>query len=308
MHMRVIHGTRPVPSAIPPTTIVMVTWNAMATLPACLGHLRRHTPIPHRLTIVDNASRDHTPSYLRTLQETQPHLRVIANKTNVGFPRAVHQALDLLETEQVVLLAPDMLVTQDWLPRLTRHARVVAQVGAVGPLTNGAPGAQSLSHALDPAYWTGRTPQHIAGILHDRYTGETGISRYLNLSCLLIPRATLDTLGAPDPDFFLAGADLEYSLRCTRHGLRLALARDVYVHHLSAPGSPPLLRQRAPDIALLRRKLAAIWTPAPVPPCRDLWADVTLADFDSSCPQTEHHVGCRQGERGLQKVLATLAS
>jgi GT2 family glycosyltransferase len=307
MHIRVVHGTHPVPSTIPATTIVVVTWNAMATLPACLEHLRRHTPTPHRLTIVDNASRDNTPAYLRTLQETQPHLRVIANKTNVGLPRAVRQAVAVLETEQVVLLAPDMLVTRDWLPRLTRHACVVAQVGAVGPLTNGAPGAQGLAHALDPAYWTGRAPDHIAAILHDRYTGETGITRYLSLSCLLIPRATLDTVGAPDPDFFLAGADLEYSLRCTRHGLRLALARDVYVHHLPAPGPPPLSPQGAADIALLCQKLAATWAPHPVPPCRDMWADITLADFDPACPRNEHHLACRRGEAGPKKVLATLA-
>jgi len=179
MHIRVVHGACPTPSAIPATTIVVVTWNAMATLPACLEQLRRHTPTPHQLTIVDNASRDDTPTYLCTLRATQPHLRVIANKTNVGFPRAVHQALAILETEQVVLLAPDMLVTRDWLPRLTRHARAVSGVGAVGPVTNGAQGAQALARALDPACWTGRAPQQIAGILHDRYTGETGITRYL---------------------------------------------------------------------------------------------------------------------------------
>jgi GT2 family glycosyltransferase len=256
---------------------------------------------------VDNASRDDTPTYLRTLQATQPHLRVIANKTNVGFPRAVHQALAVLETEQVVLLAPDMLVTRDWLPRLTRHARAVSGVGAVGPMTNGAPGAQALARSLDRAYWTGRAPQQIAGILHDRYTGETGITRYLSLSCLLIPRATLDTVGVPDPDFLLAGADLEYSLRCTRHGLRLALAPDVYVHHLPATGPPPFPQQRAADIALLRRKLAATWAPDPVPPCRDLWADATLADFDPDCPRSEHHVTCRRREPDLLKLLTAFA-
>src|SRR3712207_5653985 len=51
----------------PLVSIVIVSYNAPEYLRRCLESIRRRTATPHELIVIDNASREETRAYLRSL-------------------------------------------------------------------------------------------------------------------------------------------------------------------------------------------------------------------------------------------------
>ena len=62
---------------------------------ACLESIERHTPEPHELILVDNASPDGTRDFLREYAATRSNVTVIANDENRGFAAGNNQGLAL---------------------------------------------------------------------------------------------------------------------------------------------------------------------------------------------------------------------
>ena len=72
-------------------SVVIVNWNAGATLRACLAALSASEGgDPPQVILVDNASTDGS---LAGLTSAYPALEIIQNAKNVGFARAVNQGL-----------------------------------------------------------------------------------------------------------------------------------------------------------------------------------------------------------------------
>ncbi len=126
-------------------TIVVPCWNAADCTRQCLDALARWTAGDYEVIVVDNGSRDQTASVLRSARASFPApLRVLRNERNRGFPKAINQGAAAARGEALVWLNNDAVVTPGWLERLLRCARGARSVGAVGPYTNEAPGAQGL--------------------------------------------------------------------------------------------------------------------------------------------------------------------
>jgi GT2 family glycosyltransferase len=89
----------------PRLSVIIVTWNVREMTMACLAALTRETAeIPTEIIMVDNASADDT---VATVRSAYPDIRVIANSTNVGFPAANNQALEIAQGEYILYLNPD---------------------------------------------------------------------------------------------------------------------------------------------------------------------------------------------------------
>ncbi len=73
-------------------TIVIVTFDNLAISKLCLETILAHTPAGrYELIVVDNASTDGTREHILDLDDRHPHVRVIANPTNVGFAAACNR-------------------------------------------------------------------------------------------------------------------------------------------------------------------------------------------------------------------------
>ena len=91
-----------------PLSIVIVTYNSRRDLEPCLRSLTEHPPsIDHEVVVVDNASNDGTPAYLR---ERWAHIRLLEAKDNIGFARANNLGIRQTSGALVLLLNPDTLV------------------------------------------------------------------------------------------------------------------------------------------------------------------------------------------------------
>ena len=120
-------------------SIIVPCWNQLEFTRHCINSLVRYTRPPWELILVDNGSTDGTRDYCAGVQDASSvPVTVIANATNLGFPAAINQGLELAHGEYLVLLNNDVVVTDAWLDQLValasaeRRPTAEEQVGRPG--------------------------------------------------------------------------------------------------------------------------------------------------------------------------------
>ena len=94
-------------SASPSTalSVIVVTYNSAAVLPACLGSLSEHLP-GAEVVVVDNGSADQTVELVRA----SPAVRLVCGHGNVGFGAAVNRGAQTATGTLLLVLNPDATV------------------------------------------------------------------------------------------------------------------------------------------------------------------------------------------------------
>jgi len=112
----------------PIVSIVTPTWNQLSFIQGHVESIKRHTPQPHQIIVIDNGSRDATTPWLeRSLRQQDIIVRNIENR---GFAKANNQGLALAEGEYVLFLNNDIEVLEDtWLDKLVEGVKDADLVG-----------------------------------------------------------------------------------------------------------------------------------------------------------------------------------
>jgi GT2 family glycosyltransferase/glycosyltransferase involved in cell wall biosynthesis len=212
----------------PEISVILLTYNQWEVTELCLRSLAvaqaTHPELPVEFLLVDNASQDGTPTKAKRIA----NLRVIANKKNYGFAKGNNIGIEAARGRDVVLLNNDTVVPPDWLKRLKYHADTISGLGLLGPSTN-TETAQALPdiqyNSIDELFGQN---EKIATLHLGRWDTITKISGL----CWYLPRATLEKVGLLDEAYGIGYfEDDDYCLRVRDAGLKLACAKDVYVHH-----------------------------------------------------------------------------
>jgi GT2 family glycosyltransferase len=95
-----------------PVAVVIVTWNSKAFLKDCLGSIEALVRPPAELVVVDNASNDGTPDYVR---RSFPRAQLVEAETNHGFCRANNHGIRISSSPFILVLNPDTRLEPDYL-------------------------------------------------------------------------------------------------------------------------------------------------------------------------------------------------
>lgn len=99
------------------STIVIPNYNGIKYIENCLRSLYENLLVDFDVIVVDNASKDGS---LELIKEKFPQAKVICNEKNEGFSVAVNQGIEACDTEYVILLNNDTIVTKNFVKELEK--------------------------------------------------------------------------------------------------------------------------------------------------------------------------------------------
>ncbi|MEP1201938.1 glycosyltransferase family 2 protein [Tateyamaria sp.] len=216
-------------------TIITVSYNSMAVLPAMLKSVPKGTTV----VVVDNASSDTDPlkaltdEYGATLQ---------LNEDNVGFGPACNQGAAKAETEFLLFLNPDAELQDGALDALLEAAKTYPDASGFNPRILDQNGSQSFKRGSKI-----RPNERLKGPVPSK-DAEVSV---LAGSAIFCRRALFEEIGGFDPAIFMYHEDDDLSLRLREHG-PLMYCHNAKVVHLSGHGSP-----RLPQVAAFKAYYSA---------------------------------------------------
>ena len=207
------------------TSIIIPTFNQLPYLRACIESIRKFTPEPHEIIVIDNASTDGTAEYLRSICG-QVRFRICAE--NLGFAGGVNQGLMRARGTTMLFLNNDTIVTEGWLTKLLACLHLSDKFGLVGPVTNFISGDQLIA-----ADYPSLSEMHKFAKAHALVNANQWKStQRMTGFCVLMSRTVFQQLGYLDEGFKIGNCeDDDYSLRIKLMGLQLIIAVDTFIHH-----------------------------------------------------------------------------
>jgi GT2 family glycosyltransferase len=178
------------------------------------------------LVVVDNGSQDLTGPYLEAFARGRGNVQVLTQERNVGYAAAVNLGVDASRSPRLVLLNNDTVLPRGWSARLLAH--LGDDVGLVGPLTDGAPGAARVARSWS----TLGELRAAAAAVADHGADPVEVER-LTYFCAAMWREVWDEVGPLDEGYGIGMfEDDDHLARIRATGRRVLLARDVLVAHL----------------------------------------------------------------------------
>lgn len=214
---------------LPKISIVVLTYNNLVLTKPCLNSLLRWSDYPNiEIIVVDNASTDGTPDYLRELQQRTMHVRLILNDKNHGFAKGNNIGLQAASGDYLVLLNNDTIVTPGWLLTMLRHLQADPTIGLIGSVTNNIGNEAK----IDIAYNGQEDMLPVALAYTVAHMGQHMPLRTAAFFCVMFPRKVFEEVGLLDENFGRGFfEDDDYCRRIERLGLRIVCAEDVFIHH-----------------------------------------------------------------------------
>lgn len=108
--------------------VTIITFNSSQFIRRCLEYVLQQDYKPLEVIVVDNASADGTAAILNDFAD---RVRIMLNRTNVGFAAGQNQAIAASEAEWVLTLNPDVRLAPDFISKLVSAGKVDSHVGSV---------------------------------------------------------------------------------------------------------------------------------------------------------------------------------
>ena len=218
-----------VADCLPVVSVIVLCYNNLELTKACLASVERHSHWPRlELVVVDNASSDGTPEYLRQFAQSRPWVKLVLNEKNLGFAAGNNVGLAAATGEILIMLNNDTEVTPGWIHGLRRHFERDARLGLVGPVTDNIGNEAK----IDANYGEPSRMAAWAAMRAVEHAGEFLPARVVAFFCVALRRKVFEQVGGLDEAFGLGFfEDDDYCNRARAAGWDMAIADDVFVHH-----------------------------------------------------------------------------
>ncbi|MEX0817440.1 MAG: glycosyltransferase family 2 protein [Gaiellales bacterium] len=226
-------------------SLVVVTYNARGHLERCLESVADG---PHEVIVVDNASTDGTPAFVR---ERFPSVRLIELPENVGFGAANNVGMEAATGRWFLLLNSDAWPQADGIESLRAFGEANPRVGVAGPRLVGEDGRVQKSVRGFPTIWRLATEYFLlrklaprSRVLNSFYGGGFDYrsrreAEFLMGAVLLLRREAVEEVGGFDPAFFMFSEEVDLCYRMRAAGWAVEFTPDAEFLHLGGASTRP---------------------------------------------------------------------
>ena len=215
------------------TSIIILTNNHLELTRKCIRSIRKHTPEPHEIILVDGGSTDGTQKWLQAQVAENKNWRLIASREKSGSARARNQGILAARGEHILLLEHNTIVGPGWLDGMLSCLNTAPAAGVIGPMSNKGSGLQQ---AVDGAYQTENYLDKYASRFREKNRHRRIRCQTLAGFCMLFSRNLVNQISLFDEDFGLGQFEEDFCLRAALEDYHNYIAGDVFIHY---SGEPP---------------------------------------------------------------------
>ncbi len=232
-------------------SIIIVNFNTKDFLKQCFESLKRVSKEikEQEIIVVDNGSTDGSLEMLKKFKESEnQNLKIIENKNNLGFAKAVNQGIKASLGKFILLLNSDIIVKRGAIKKMVDFLQKHSEVGVVGGrLLNPDGSVQGSCFNL---------PTISRVIKEFCFKGQPVLNKYfpqgnqpieveaVQGAVFLIPRKVIDKVGYAyrqtgpfDERYFMYFEDLDFCRRVRRAGFKVYyLPKAEFIHFQGASG------------------------------------------------------------------------
>ncbi len=213
-------------------SVIIVNYNAGQLLVQAVSSVINFRGV--EVIVVDNASQDDSIAQLKRTIKLKK-LKIILNRQNLGFGRAVNQAVKHASGDYIYLLNPDASLSEQALIRMVQTAKSYQDKAVIAPRLENPDGSAQAS-----CY----QPQTIWRAIQEFWLGQKGAySKYLPqgrnpqevyaavAAAWLVPRQLWQSLQGLNEKFFLYFEDLDFCDRAHKRGFKIIYDPQAIVKH-----------------------------------------------------------------------------
>jgi hypothetical protein len=222
-------------------SIAIVNYNTKGYLEECLTSLSQYPPCcSFEILVVDNASKDGSVDMAR---ERFPTVRLLENAENVGYAAAINRALRESTGEFLLVLNPDVRVTEGSVDALLAFMRAQPRAGIAGSKLLNADGTLQYSCRT---FYTLKIMLYRRTFLGRVFKDSPVVRRHLMMdwdhnsvrevdwvlgACLMVRRSAVEEVGPADERFFLYLEDVDWCFRMKSRGWGVYYCPDSVMYH-----------------------------------------------------------------------------
>jgi len=222
-------------------SIIIPVHNKVEYTRQCLEALIENTPDElYEVIIVDNGSTDGTKEFLNCLDGD---LKIITNKTNLGFARACNQGASVAQGKYLVFLNNDTVPQPNWLEEMVEVVEAHQEVGIVGSKLLYPDG--TIQHA--GVVCDGRNPYHIyVGFPADHpAVNKLREFPFVSAACMLIRRDLFNLVGGFDEGYINGYEDVDLCLKVRNLKKKVMYCPTSVLYHYESVSEDRNNRRRA---------------------------------------------------------------
>lgn len=217
------------------TSIIVVNFNGMPHIDACLTSLIKQDTSDYEIIFVDNASTDGSLEYTR---KAFPELIFVANDSNVGYAGGINSGLAHATGKYIAPINIDTEVASNWLSNMVYFLDARPLVAAVTPKIllfdqRDRINAKGLNvHISGLGFCRGLSSKDDGSISPERVPGISGCS-------YLIRREALEQIGGAPEEYFMSNDDVIISWLLNLAGYEMYCVPRAVVFHKYSPKMGP---------------------------------------------------------------------
>jgi hypothetical protein len=231
-------------------SIIIVNFNTKDLTQGCIRSIKNSTHLTsYEIIVVDNASSDGSS---KILPAEFRDIKLIANKENVGFPKANNQGVGIAGGDLILLLNSDTVVHDSSLDKCAAFMRSDESVGILGCKVLNSDGSLQPSCFREPTilselvYFTPAAFFHYIDPITRKkwlqYQGlpESGSVDFIAGNFLLTRKAVFEKVGLLDERFFMYYEDAEFCKRVrSMSQYKIYYFADASITHYGAKSEAP---------------------------------------------------------------------